>query len=84
MILMDCQMPETDGYEATTEIRLKNGARHIPNIAMTASAMEGDAEKCLAAGMDDYIATLVDTRTLAATLERWAVSAAAHPLEQRS
>ena len=41
MILMDCQMPEMDAYEARTEIRLENDARHIPNIAMTASAMEG-------------------------------------------
>jgi HPt (histidine-containing phosphotransfer) domain-containing protein len=67
---MDCMMPEMDGYAATRHIREHEGHRHTPIVAMTANAMEGDRELCLASGMDDYIAKPVELHTLRDALER--------------
>ena len=74
LVLMDCQMPEMDGYEATCIIR-RQGSKAlnpgIPIIAMTALAMQGDREKCIQAGMNDFIAKPVKRRDLAEMLARW-------------
>ncbi|HEY9867917.1 MAG TPA: PAS domain S-box protein [Candidatus Obscuribacterales bacterium] len=73
LVLMDCQMPGMDGFDATLAIR-KNETitgQHIPIIAMTASAMRGDREHCLTSGMDDYLAKPVTLEQLRAALERW-------------
>jgi two-component system sensor histidine kinase/response regulator len=72
---MDCQMPEMDGYQATAAIRAMEGLeRHTPIIAMTAAAMEGDRQTCLAAGMDDFISKPVRLEAVSEVLRRWAVA----------
>ena len=70
-ILMDCVMPEMDGYETTRRLRLIEGGRDVPVIAMTANAMPGDRERCLAAGMDDYLPKPVPRQLLIETVDRW-------------
>jgi len=74
LVLMDVQMPEMDGLEATRQIRNPQSAipnRNIPIIAMTAHAMQGDREKCLEAGMDDYVSKPVSPKALAEALRKW-------------
>ncbi len=78
MIFMDCQMPELDGYEATRAIReweqANPGAGRMPIVALTANAVEGDREKCLAAGMDDYLAKPFKAEEIRAKILAWSLS----------
>ena len=98
LVLMDCQMPEMDGYEATKKIReaenVKREAKefsphalpfrlHLPIIAMTANAMQGDRDKCLSAGMDDYVAKPIHAKQLAETLAHWMPQECPEEIEDR-
>jgi len=82
MILMDVQMPEMDGFQATAEIRRRErqaGARPIPIVALTANAMQGDRERCLAAGMSDYMSKPFGLERLREVLGQWLPRGEASP-----
>ncbi|MBI3544592.1 MAG: response regulator, partial [Deltaproteobacteria bacterium] len=72
LVLMDCQMPDLDGYETTRRLRATHGPQaRVRVIAMTANALKGDREKCLEAGMDDYVSKPIELAVLNAALQRW-------------
>jgi signal transduction histidine kinase/CheY-like chemotaxis protein/HPt (histidine-containing phosphotransfer) domain-containing protein len=84
LVLMDCQMPGVDGYMATAEIRrreaaLGDRAQRVPIVALTASRVDGDRDRCLEAGMDEYLSKPIDGQQLAALLSRWAPAGNAVP-----
>jgi CheY-like chemotaxis protein len=86
LVLMDCMMPVMDGFEATAVIRDPNSAvlnHNIPVIAMTANAMKEDRDKCIAAGMDDYVSKPVKKDQLTAVIEKW-LSPEEHPLRSKT
>jgi CheY-like chemotaxis protein len=76
LVFMDVQMPVMDGLAATRAIRARPGLEGLPVVAMTANALEGDRERCLEAGMNDYVAKPIVMQALAGTLQRWLGEAA--------
>jgi CheY-like chemotaxis protein len=83
LVLMDCQMPDMDGFEATRRIRgRERGSRRLPVVAMTANAMAGDRERCIEAGMDDYIPKPVRIPDLHHALSRWLPEGSLAPLAE--
>src|SRR5262249_46491570 len=86
LVFMDCQMPEMDGFAATEAIRQREvcSGQHIPIIAMTANALQGDRERCLEAGMDDYISKPVKPEALAVMLRKWSLPPGALSQRERA
>ncbi len=73
LVLTDCHMPEMDGFELTEALRAmeNDDGYRVPIVAITANALQGEAERCLAGGMDDYLAKPVELQALKRTLEKW-------------
>jgi CheY-like chemotaxis protein len=85
LVLMDCQMPIIDGFEATRRIRSGasgSAAQEVPIVALTAHAMRGDREACLASGMDDYVVKPLDMARLQEVISVWLQQRATNPVQQ--